>query len=254
MPRRQYLRSDSPAQRAVLALTLAAFVSLFSGCASNLHPAPGCGALRVEIKAQPKAGFRDAGGGAAYGDDGQPLVRPGYERVDYRNLGDIVVWLTPSEPASQPAAEPKAVTLKLSAALRADHPPVIATGRGGTLTVVNDTQSAEQVFSVTPPNHFNIAEIPAGMAASLTLREPGTLDLLVGSRETPVATVFVAPTRWVQGVRSGSAATFTDVPPGPCTVSAWHPRFPRSTSTVEVVMGESQTISLTVGVNALPKQ
>lgn len=245
--------------RVLSMIALCAILALgATGCAAPLRPQPGCGALRVEVKAQPKAGFRDAGGGAAYGDDGQPLVRPGYERVDYRNLQDIVVWLTPnagaSDSSSQSPAEPVSVTLRLAAALKADVPPVVAVARGATLTIINDTTAAEETFSVSKPNHFDLGSLAAGASGSTQVREVGTFDLLIGSRETPIATVCVAPTRWVRTIRSNAAATFDDVPPGPCRVSAWHPRFPQASSITEINVGESRSVTLKVGVNELPKQ
>lgn len=214
-------------------------------------------ALRVEVRAQPKAGFRDSGAGA-YGDDGTPLVRPGFERVNYRDLHGIVVWAEPLAPARDSADESRraaSTRVELPLSIRSDDgsTPVIALPLGGECVVLNDLNAAESIFSVGSSNPFDLGAIPSGGRSTFRAARAGVFELLSDAREKPIALVFVAPAAWARSTRAGSAVVLMDLPPGRCRVHAWHERFPECATEVDLAADKAKAVELTIGVNQLPK-
>jgi len=236
---------------------LLAFVVALAGCEAPPRPSPGMAAIRVEVRAQPKAGFRDGGAGA-YGDDDTPLVGPGFERVNYKELRGIIVWAEPlsGAPSSAVAATSEAHTrIEPPLSIRSDDGsiPVVAIPLGGECLVRNDLKAAESIFSVAAGNAFDLGAIAPGGVATIRPVRSGLVELLSDSRERPVAVMFVAPTRWVSPARVGSPAYLIDLPPGKCRVHAWHDRFPESATIIELHADKIEPVKLTIGVNELPK-
>src|SRR5207249_1712995 len=73
-------------------------LACLAGCQSMPQPSPGMSALRVNVIAEPKSGYKSTDSVSAYDNIGSsPSLGEGaYERVNYSALDEIVVWAEPA--------------------------------------------------------------------------------------------------------------------------------------------------------------
>jgi hypothetical protein len=251
-----------------------------AGCAaapSSPTPRGGAAAVVLEVVAAPKPGAKanrftrvpvyDAAPRPAAPPAGQ------YELVNYSALDDVIVWLEPAgaadasmardgasdraddaaTDATRPAVPPPSpLALDVSADVHPDDVHAVALGQ----ELVFRNRGAEPValYSVSDDNDFELPEIPPGGEAHYTVRSTGLIEVLAGSADPPVATVYAAPTPWVARTRAGGWVVFDDVTPGPYEAMSWHPRLPGSTAAVNLTPGSVARTALKVGVNVLGEQ
>lgn len=234
-----------------LVLHVGAIAALFclAGCAGVDRPRPGLSTLRVVIDAKPKAGYRESASSAYGTDDTGPLVRPGFERTNYKGLRDVVVVV---EPAPANAATPLRAELRASSlALHSGEPPVFLASAGGAIAVFNDTPTPIDLFSVSAGNVFDLGTVSAGGRAEAPARAIGVVEMLSSTRDEPVALVFVSPSALAAQGGSGKSVVFRDLPPGRYSVSAWHARLPTGKAAVDLSADAITTARIVVGVRAI---
>jgi hypothetical protein len=230
-------------------------IALFiaSGCQSVPRPASGMSGLHVKVIAEPKAGVRPPPSEVRVYD--APAEQRGYgafEKVDYSNLGDIVVW---AEPVGQKGAAHSGVAA-LSVAIDPREP---ATGLaavasvGQRVVLTNRSSRPQEIYSVSDGNDFDLGKIPPGRQGTYAIRSPGLIEVLTDSSADAAARVYAAPTPWVKLARAGEWVSFNNLPPGPCRLLSWHPRLPGSEITVTLSPNDVTTATIKVGVNSLPK-
>ena len=236
-----------------------------AGCRAPVQIRPGLSAVRIEVRATPKRGYvgpsaQIGPGGDAYGMEFESATGPreaaSFERVDYRALDDIVVWIEPRSDAvaSESAQDEPPVVITVSAP-SAQHldVPLFVIGVGGRVEFVNRSGRDVLIYSVSDANAFDAGVLAPDGVASYRAVSPGLIEVLCESRDDPIAFVYVAPTRWAKRGRSGSDVVFTDLRPGRCRVSCWHRRLPGSNTDVVLVADKITRAVVSAGVNALPK-
>jgi hypothetical protein len=195
--------------------------------------------------------------------------------VNYAALGDIIVWLEPAgardaatageaagpagdggpertddAAAARPATvSPSPLALDIAADVFPDD--VRAATVGQEIVFRNRGADAVSLYSVSDDNDFELPAIPPGGEARYTVRAEGAIEVLAGSADPPVATVYAASSPWVARTRSGGRVVFDDVTPGSYDVVSWHPRLPGSTTSVELAPGAVGRAALNVGGNVL---
>jgi hypothetical protein len=227
-----------------LAALLLASLTL-AGCEAPMRLAPGTAGLRVEVRATPKSGFSEGGEGYLAEESGPS--QGAYARVDYARLRDIVVWLEPG--GTSPAPPPPALHLDIPTA----GAPLLATSPGGALTLSNRGSGPINVFSVSAASPFDTGPISPGAGAEARFDKPGVVELLSDQTSAPLGAVYVAPTPWVRLARHGETLEFSDLPPGPCRVQAWHPRLPASSAEALLIPDRVSRVRVLVSVNALKR-
>jgi hypothetical protein len=134
---------------------------------------------------------------------------------------------------------------------------VSVAGVGGELTVRNTTGRAMNVYLRADDGKLTeIGAVPPGGSKSAPLKSPGSLTLFreTGQAEDErIADIYVAPTSWVRKTLSGETISFAPLPPGRYTLAVWHPRLPGTQQSVMVSAGGYTLVSVTIGVNPLPK-
>ncbi|HEX8912551.1 MAG TPA: hypothetical protein VF796_09340 [Humisphaera sp.] len=239
-------------------LAATALVALV-GCAAT--PPAGQSGVRVTARAEPKAGYVQPPDGtpgysvAPEGPEDETTARRDRFRIlDYRNLDDIVVYLTPV--AGVPAAAPEPPTISADAGGRGRVPTLVTTV-GGELRVTNSSAEPATVYLRGEGGAVvDVGTISPGGSANATLRTAGPVTALretAGPDDRPIADVFVAPPGWTGKAVGGGRVTFSPVPPGRYTLGAWHPRLPGSQRAIELPEGKLVDETATVGVNVLPK-
>jgi len=249
---------------------LVALVSLVaSGAGCRTATGPG---VHVTVRAEPKAGYKPPmispdGEVSGYGATVEPgpseqaaPVEPGYELIDYRRLGGIVVWVEPigagsrnagarAPTASPPRSMPPKAVVDLRNATAAEMEDVYLTSVGGYLAC--KVPAATRGQFVLRAAGGGVTDLPPD-GESLRLDTAGLIEV-VGEYGDVVAQVLVTPEPWARKVRHGEPVTFAPLPPGRYRVTTWHPVLPGSSKVVEVTPGPLVKLTLTVGVNALPK-
>lgn len=243
------------------AASLIALIAALAGCEAPVKIQPGLSGVRITVQAKPKSGYQRpmaaASGVDPYGmsappaaDDDVPQTGA-FALVDYDHLDDIVVWLEPQDRVT-PNALPPEITLDVATPDPAG-PPLLATGVGGVLRVRNTGRQAESVYSVSEGNEFDLGALPAGGEAHCTLGRPGVVEVLLDSRNEPLARVYVAPSPWVRRARGDQSVVFADVAPGAYRASCWHPRLPGMEQNVMLRADQLARVTLVVGVDALAR-
>ena len=257
----RFRRSSKPADRHPWAFAACALLLLLLACAAGCGSsksgaqaapaAPGRAALAVTVRAEPKKGWRDPRTHDTQYETSMIGAGRAYETVEYAQLDDIVVWVESSE-ASQAA---QTITLDVA--------------RPGTPIVVSGTRDTWQLDNAGADPLPVYARFESGQVVDLGTIAPrgsvrhvptstGYVELLSDARAEPLARLYVAPIPTVSGdrarvVRGGTKAEFNDLAPGSARVAAWHPRLPGSSAAVNLTAGATNSATLVVGVNQLPK-
>jgi len=236
--------------RCALGSLLALSLGLILGCESAPTIAPGASAVRLSVQAKPKAGAPLASSRVYVYDT--PLGKKphgDYEQVDYSDVNNIVVWLEPSAASKAVPAEPVHVGF-LPGRI---YGPMHAACVGQKLMLHNRSSHAEKLYSVSDGNEFETPIIAPDAMYEYTVRNEGPIEILADSTKEPVANVYAAKSSFVAEAHSGQVITFTDVPPGPCKIIAWHPRLPGAETTTTLVPNQLNNATIQIGVNSLPK-
>ena len=250
-----------------LAFVAAAALALCGGGAVGCRAPTGPG-LHVTVRAEPKKGYRQpsispTGEVFAYGATVEPSPgndppaqpEPGFELIDYRRLGGIIVWVEPvgASQGAGPPPPPLNAAVDLQTSDRQDVQDVHLASVGGRVSF-NTVRGGPTTFLVRGEDG-EVRELSGG-APAFVPRGAGLLEVLSADDEDtdePFARVFVAPTSRARKVRTGERVTFAPLPPGTYRVTTWHPILPGRSEVVEVPAGPLVKRTITVGVNALPK-
>lgn len=243
----------------VLALVMCALICSLGaiGCASTSQPSSNSNATaRIHVIGKPKPGVKQPVARVAVYDAAPAQSTTGggtYERIDYNNLADVMVWLQPVrlDPITegQRAITPPPTDIVIDALRESDHvhPGTI----GQTIVFRNKTDRPLNLYSVSDGNEFELPPIAPGASASFVPKNEGQIDVLFDPAKPLVASIYAAPSPWVAHTRSNKTVTFRDLPPGEYKLVTWHPRLPGSTKPITLRGGEVTTETATVGVSAL---
>jgi hypothetical protein len=221
------------------------------GCAGSTSASrDGSAIARIHVVAKPKAGVSESLARVAVYDaaPSQASTSGGtYERVDYSNLGDVMVWLEPKQKITLPAPSP--TTIVVDSLNESDH--VHPGSVNQTITFRNKTDRPVNLYSVSEGNEFTLSAIAPGASGTYVPKNEGLIEILADPAKPPIAQIYVAPTPWIAHTRSNETVAFNNVPPGQYDVVTWHPRLPGSTKTINLSAGQLTRATVTVGVNAL---
>lgn len=229
---------------------------MLTGCQAAQQPTNGLAELRVTARAEPKQGVRPPPRDVSVYDKPSAPDRGAFEPVDYASLENIVVWVEPAGgiiPATAFSQIGPPVRVDVT-----DHPPadgkLSAVGVGHNLVLTNRSGRTISVYSVSDGNDFDLGALAPGAEGWYAVRSPGLIEVLAESVEQPIARIYAAPTPSVTVTHSGGAVTFVGLQPGPYRIHSWHLRLPGTETTVELFANRVQDASISVGVNALPKE
>jgi hypothetical protein len=226
-------------RRIVLGMLTALFLA---GCQAA---GPG---IQVEVRAEPKTGYKPPADDAGYGGSDVPgaaVHDHDFHLIDYRRLDQIVVWVEP-QGAAATSATPLNASVDL---LRADPGNVSLVSNGGRVTLNGPKKTGSYVLRT---DTGELIDVPVGQAVFVP-QKAGVVEVLADDNDEPAATIFVSPTPWAKKVVSKQSAKFAPLPPGQYRVTAWHPILPGGSQVVDVAPGKLSKLTLTVGVNSLPK-
>ncbi|HXE54194.1 MAG TPA: carboxypeptidase-like regulatory domain-containing protein [Tepidisphaeraceae bacterium] len=226
-------------------------IGLAAGCQSAPPPAPGLAELVVHVQAQPKTGAQPPPEKVQVFDTPRTSDYDAFAKVDYSDLGQIVVWLQPLEPSAK-APSPKAITVAIDPVKQSNGLQHVASV-GQPIILHNASLAPQTIYSVSDGNDFDFESVPPGRGVKYTARSPGLIEVLTNSPAAGAVQVYVAPSPWVRVVRSGESIRFDNLPPGQYRLVSWHPRLPGAQETITLPPGRVTDASIDVSVNSLPK-
>lgn len=222
--------------------TLAA--ALLCACASvPPAPAPGRAAAFGYLKLVPREGVVPASAGShSYGD----REFEGVAFVDYSKPGFAVVYIDPAAGgnATTRVGDRVLVTIRAGAAHAVFDPPHAALGTGGEISVANQSGEAHVVSC---PGAGLVKRLGPGESVAIPVATPGEWPLYLLDVAGEQAGIFAAPGPY-HVVSSSGRFEFSDLEPGRAHLHAWHPRFPPTSTWVELVAGTSQRVDLELRV------
>lgn len=232
-------------------LLILAIGLLAAGCQTTPPMAPGRADLVVHVLAQPKIGAQPPPQKVQVFDTPAPQDYGDFAKVDYSDLGQIVVWLEPTTgPTEQKSLSSVTVDINPSKPLSGVR-HVASVGQP--IILRNASSSPQTIYSVSDGNDFDFESVPAGGQVNYTARSPGLVEILTNSPSATPVQIYIAPARWVRLTRSGETIQFDDLPPGQYRLVSWHPRLPGSRETVTLTPDHVTNTSIDVSVNSLPK-
>ena len=245
-----------------LVLAFASSLAALAGAGCRTSTGPG---IHVGVTAEPKAGYKPPmvspdGEVFAYGATVEPgpsaqaaPINPGFDLIDNRSLGGIVVWAERegAAPTTGPSPRPPvSATVNLDSKDTANFAHVHAVSVGGRVTFRGAAARREEFILRTDAG--DVSDLPSVLIAD----RPGVVEVLpayADGPQEPLAFIYVAPTPWARKVRNGERVTFAPLPPGSYRVTTWHAVLPGASQVVDVQPGPLVKLTLTVGVNTLPK-
>jgi plastocyanin len=236
---------------------IAALLALvvLAGCKSTpSYPDPATDEAQIVVllKGQKRKGVtgpkRDVSG---YSSVGRSIERGRqYKRVNYRQMDDIIVYLTGNNLPSQGIA-PAEVTLTAGHD-GFDHDQILAGPNGATrITLTNDRSDTVTLFCMGEQGDGFDVTLKSGESRTVTVKRPGTYPVECDEDESLQATLIVAPTDWATTGRAGSSVLFPGLPAGSFTAVVRAPRLPMWKTTSSVTLGTRATLEAVLTVNDL---
>src|SRR5262249_54944853 len=141
-----------------------------------------------------------------------------------------VVYAEPLDQAAPARGGSFAVTQKGKSFV----PRVLGVPVGSTVTFPNDDQIFHNVFSLSPPQPFDLGLYRAGESKARTFTQPAVYNVFCNIHPQMVAFLVVAPTPWITTTATDGSWRL-EVPPGRYRVTALSER--SAPASVEVRVG-----------------
>ncbi|MGH7178122.1 MAG: hypothetical protein ACREJC_12140 [Tepidisphaeraceae bacterium] len=226
-------------------LTILTLALVAAGCAaSGTSSTPNSADLLIHVKAVPKSGWQ---AGAGYGGGAAPPSGP-FAQVNYESLDGIVVWIEPSEKPPVRALEPLVIDIS-----RPRSGQLVC--EAGRPCVLDSSEKVQSAFLRTETGEIlGLGKVQSEEKLELPRNLSGQVEVMIASQDEPVARVYFAPSMFAKVASGGQVLRVPDLPPGRCTVTAWHERLPGSSTVVTLVPGKPAKAVVVVGVDQLSKQ
>ena len=236
----------------LLALFAASTVSAV-GC-QNVPKGPG---VLVTVRAEPKKGYippddPDQGYGGTDSTPAQPAGQA-FHRIDYHRLDGVLVWVEPLDDAARSSvgtASPMNASVQVDPAKPARAEEFQVASVGGHVVLSGPPPKNGKAYVIRTEAGALAEVAPGGPGYAATT--PGLVEVLSDDSEDPLATAYVTPTSWARKTTQGQRVAIP-LPPGRYRVTVWHPILPGGSQDVEVAAGKMSPLTLTFGVNSLPK-
>ena len=105
---------------------------------------------------------------------------------------------------------------------RAFFPDFVALPAGSAVSFPNLDPIFHNVFSLSKAKSFDLGNYSKGQSRSVTFAEPGIVLVNCRIHTNMSAVVVVTPNKFYAPPDAKGAFTLSGVPPGKCTITAWH--------------------------------
>lgn len=173
-----------------------------------------------------------------------------FEKIDYSQLKDFVVWLETTNAVSFPKPDkPVQVVVQKDATFKPHVMPVVV---GTTVEWPNADDIYHNVFSFSDPKPFDLG-LYKDEVKRITFDKPGRVDIFCSIHKNMSCVILVLANPWFAAADEQGRYAIRDVPPGRYTLKAWHERLPPHAQEIEVGAGTTNRIDVIMGVSGLPQ-
>ena len=244
-----------PPRRHLLILLTTVIAATLSSVGCQNVP-KGSGVL-VTVRAEPKKGYvppedPDQGYGGTDSAPAQPMGHA-FHRIDYHRLDGVLVWVEPLDDAARSSAAtvtPMNAVVEIDLAKPARAEDFRVASVGGRVSLSGPPPKSGKAYILRTESGA-LAEVAPGGRGYLAAT-PGLVEVLSDDSDDPLATAYVAPTPWARKTAQGQRVAIP-LPAGRYRVTVWHPILPGGSQDVEVSGDRMSPMTLTFGVNSLPK-
>lgn len=243
-----------PPRRLLILLALLVTTAMSSAGCQNTPKGPG---VLVTVRAEPKKGYippedPDQGYGGTDSTPAQPAGHA-FHRIDYHHLDGLLVWVEPLDDAARSSvatASPMNTSVQVDPGKPARAEEFAVVSVGGHVVLNGPPPKSGRAYVIRTEAGALAEVAPGGPGYAATA--PGLVEILSDDSDDPLATAYVTPTPWARKTTQGQRVAIP-LPPGRYRVTVWHPILPGGSQDVEVFADKMSPLTLTFGVNALPK-
>jgi len=168
----------------------------------------------------------------------------GRVQVIGRAPGTLLPVIVYAEPLGG-TTRPQAARFTLRQIKKTFQPRVVAIPTGSTVQFPNDDAVFHNVFSLNPPEPFDLGLYREGASKSQTFKEPGVYRVYCNIHPQMAAVILVVPTPYIVEADAKGAYRL-DLPAGRYRVTAWSERSQPVSAEVTVSAGSATLPDLTL--------
>ena len=168
----------------------------------------------------------------------------GRVRVTGRAPGTTLPTIVYAEPLGG-SSRPQTGSFTLKQTKKTIQPRVLAISTGSTVQFPNEDPIFHNLFSLNPPEPFDLGLYRAGASKSKTFNEPGVYRVFCNIHPQMAAVILVVATPYIAEV-DASGAYRLDLPAGRYRVTAWSERAQSVSAEVTVSAGTATIPDLTL--------
>ena len=173
-----------------------------------------------------------------------------FEKVDYSQLRDFVVWLETTNTVSFPKPEkPLRIVVQKDATFRPHVLPILL---GTTVEWPNEDDIYHNVFSFSDPRPFDLG-LYKDEVKRITFDKPGRVDIFCSIHKNMNCVILVLNNPWFASAADDGRYSIRDVPAGRYTLKAWHERLPPLAREIDVDAAGTKRVDLQMGISGLPQ-
>jgi plastocyanin len=173
-----------------------------------------------------------------------------YERVNYSDWRDFVVYIDGPVPGSAPPLEPVQVVIQKDATFVPHVLPVMV---GTVVEWPNHDDIYHNVFSMSEAKPFDLGLYKSDVTKKVTFDKVGRVDVFCSIHTKMNAIVLVLQNPYFGVTDKNGNYTISNVPPGVYQLKAWHERMPPQMQQITVPASGNVAMDFVLTVSGLPK-
>jgi plastocyanin len=158
------------------------------------------------------------------------------------SVTELVVWLTPLDSPLPPLPAPGSISAVVEQKDEEFNPYIIAVRTGTQVEFPNLDDVQHHVYSLSRPAKFDIPLHGGNKAESIILDQAGIVPVGCNIHDWMLSYVVVNDSPWFALTGASGSTTFSDIPTGRYTLSAWTPQLRKT---------HEQEVTLTDGTNSV---
>lgn len=152
-------------------------------------------------------------------------------------ITELVVWLTPLDAPLPPLPAPGSISAIVEQKDEEFNPYIIAVRTGTEVEFPNLDDVQHHVYSLSRPAKFDIPLHGGNKTESVILDQAGIVPVGCNIHDWMLSYVVVTDSPWFALTGESGSTTFSNIPSGRYTLSAWNPRL-RKTHELEVTLAD----------------
>lgn len=176
------------------------------------------------------------------------LIAAAGQQISAEETTNTVVYFVPARGAPRPKAERYSIVTRA----KRFEPEVLIVPAGSTVSFPNQDEILHNVFSQSPGASFDLGLYGEGQSAETVFNRITVVQIFCNVHHSMHADIVVAPTPWFSRVDSSGGFALKGLPPGPGTLTLWHPRSGQSTLEVTLPLAAPLQQTLLATRPAIP--